>query len=179
MQLREESFHGFHLDPMNGRWFLPPPGYVKLNVDGSVINGNATYGGVLRDHEGNWVWGFTGSCGHSSPLAAELLALKEGLVAVLNNRCLCVIIESDSSIAVQLINGYPEENHPFMHIILECKSLFRRIWSCSITYVPRNYNNSADCIAKLGHTICSLGESVWFNEPPSSLLEVLRGDNIM
>lgn len=36
MQLREESFHGFHLDPMNGRWFRPPPGYVKLNVDGSV-----------------------------------------------------------------------------------------------------------------------------------------------
>lgn len=62
----EESFHGIHLDPMTGRWFKPPPGYV----DGNVRNGPATFSGVLRNHEGKWVWGFAGSCGFSSPLGA-------------------------------------------------------------------------------------------------------------
>lgn len=48
MQLRVEGFHGVHPDPINGRWFCPPPGYVKLNVDGSVRDGKAMYGGLLR-----------------------------------------------------------------------------------------------------------------------------------
>lgn len=54
MQLRMDDLHGLHLDPVNGRWFRPPPGYVKLNVDGSVRDGNSAYGGLLR----NWVIGF-------------------------------------------------------------------------------------------------------------------------
>ena len=81
MQLTEEHFQGFHLDLMNGRWFQPPQGVFKLNVDGSVRDGQATYGGLLRDHEGNWVWGFGGSCGSAYALYGELVAMKEGLLA--------------------------------------------------------------------------------------------------
>ena len=75
MQLKEDSFYKFHLDPMNGRWFYPPPGYVKLNVDGSVRDGQATFDGLLGDHEVSWMWGFVGSCWFSSPLYAKLMAM--------------------------------------------------------------------------------------------------------
>lgn len=87
MQLRIESFHGIYLDLINGRWFRPPPGYVKLNVDDSARDGSATYGGLLRDEKGHWGWGFTGSCGCNSILYAELMAMKEGLIALHQKKC--------------------------------------------------------------------------------------------
>lgn len=57
MKLHVHSFNGFHLDPVNGRWTLLHLGYVKLNIDGSVRDGNATYGGLLRYSTGQWLWG--------------------------------------------------------------------------------------------------------------------------
>ena len=155
MQLRVEGFHGIHLDPMNGRWFRPPPGYVKLNVDWSVRDGEATYGGLLRDDICRWQWGFSSFCGCSSPLYAELLALKEGLQGLLHHQCLRVIVESDSSEVVQLVNGLPDEDHPLLQLILDCKRFHSKFLNCTITYVSRTYNYSADCLAKFGHTLCT------------------------
>ena len=122
--------------PVDGRWFRPPPGYSKLNVDGSFQDGKATYGGLLRDTEGNWVWGYTGFCGFTSPLHAELMSLKEGLLALLQCRHLHIIVESDSSEAVNLINGFPDEEHSLLSVVLECKSIHSLLRSSSITYVP-------------------------------------------
>lgn len=131
-------FMGFIWTRWNGRWFRPLPGYVKLNVDCSVRGGNATYGGPLRDEEGRWVWGFTGSCGFKFVLYAELMAMKASLMALHQKKCVRVIVETNSSEVVQLVNGFP-------------KRLYRRLLSCSIACVPRVYNYSADCIAKLDH----------------------------
>ena len=90
-----------------------------------------------------------------------------------------MIIELDSSEVVQLINGFSEQDHPFLQLILKCKKLHRRLWTCSITYVPQNYNNSAYCIVKLGHIACSHQGTVWFVNPPSSVLEEVMKDRIM
>ena len=179
MKLRVEGFHGFHLDPLNGRWFRPPPGYVKLNIDGSVRDGEATYGGLLRDDEGGWKWSFSGFCGFSSPLFAELMALKEGLQGLVNHHCLRIIVESDSSEVVQLVNGFPDYDHPWLQLILECKRLHSLLLNCAITYVPRTYNYSADCLAKYGHNLCTHLETFWFSDPPSVVLEALRRDNVI
>lgn len=51
----------------------PIPGYLKLNVHGSFRDGVGTFGGVLRRETGEWLWGFTGKCGNTSPLHAELM----------------------------------------------------------------------------------------------------------
>ena len=92
MTLQMELLHGFHLDPVNGRWFRPPSGYSKLNVEGSVREGKSMYGGILRNDQGQWVWGFTGFCGHASPLQAELVAIKEGLSAIHHHGLFRVIL---------------------------------------------------------------------------------------
>ena len=70
-------------------------------------------------------------------------------------------------------------DHPFWQLILECKNIHRRLWSSAINYVPRTYNTSADCIAKLGHAICRPEEFVWLVNPPSTVLEAVRNDNIV
>lgn len=157
--------HRFHLDPMNSRWFRPPPGYYKLNVDGSYREGKATNGGVLGDVTGQWVWRFTGCSGCTSTLHAELMGLG-GLTAICDRNLLRVIIETDSAQVVKLVNDFLEEEHPYFHIILACKRLHRLNWSCHITYVPRNYKKSADCITKLGHSVCANASFVWFDVAP-------------
>ena len=81
------------MDPVNGRWSRPPPGYCKLNGDGSVRDGMATYGAILRDDQGTWLWEFTGCCGRSTPLATELSAIKEGLLALHRHGFMRVIME--------------------------------------------------------------------------------------
>lgn len=77
--------------------FAPLPSYVKLNVDGSVWDGKAMYGRLLRDEAGCWQWNLSGFCGFSSPLYAELMALKEGLKGIHQHLYLWIIVESDSS----------------------------------------------------------------------------------
>lgn len=59
-----------------------------------------------------------------------------------------VIIESNSSQAVNLIHGYPDEAYPHLRIILDCKRLHTLLWSSSITYVSRNANVCAHNLAK-------------------------------
>ncbi|KAE8705060.1 hypothetical protein F3Y22_tig00110430pilonHSYRG00193 [Hibiscus syriacus] len=58
----------------NKSWATPPRDWLKMNRDGShrVDTGLPTCGGVVRDHEGAWLSGFTKSIGYCSVLDAEL-----------------------------------------------------------------------------------------------------------
>ncbi|EEF38773.1 conserved hypothetical protein [Ricinus communis] len=61
---------------------LPPSlGRVKVNIDGSVklINGLASAGGLIRNTEGSWLFGFTHKLGSCSPLGAEFWGVLDGL----------------------------------------------------------------------------------------------------
>lgn len=79
-------------------WDLPPQGYFKLNVGGSVKRhtGYAGAGGLLRDHLGNWVHGFTMNVGITFAFIAELQALYEGLKLARELGVFKLIVESDS-----------------------------------------------------------------------------------
>ncbi|KAK8496590.1 hypothetical protein V6N12_003523 [Hibiscus sabdariffa] len=50
---------GAAVSPIN--WCPPDAGWVKLNTDGArfSVDGRASCGGVLRDHNGVWIRGFT------------------------------------------------------------------------------------------------------------------------
>ncbi|KAG5011037.1 hypothetical protein JHK82_019675 [Glycine max] len=58
-------------------WKPPPPTVLKLNTDGSsLVNpGQSGFGGVIRDSQRDWIIGYTGSCGVTTSLQAELFAL--------------------------------------------------------------------------------------------------------
>ena len=57
MLISLEKFGRYHLDPVNSRWSKPPPGYLKLNVDGGYRDSCGVFGGVLRNDDGEWLWG--------------------------------------------------------------------------------------------------------------------------
>ena len=63
MTLRVETFRVLSLDPVNRRWKGPPLGYVMLNTDGSYKDDDLSYGGLLRDENDDWLWGYAGKIG--------------------------------------------------------------------------------------------------------------------
>lgn len=61
------------------KWDKPSPGRYKLNIDRSARGEVATGGGIVRNHEGDVVTGFSNFYGHGSNNLAELMALRDGL----------------------------------------------------------------------------------------------------
>ncbi|KAJ1378408.1 Ribonuclease H-like superfamily [Sesbania bispinosa] len=61
--------------------WIPPSEGVALNSDGNSFGnpGNAGFGGLLRDADGAWLFGFYGTIGLADSLLAELLDLLMGL----------------------------------------------------------------------------------------------------
>lgn len=67
---------------MHVKWEPPKRGSYKLNSDGAACPtiGVSGYGGVIRDSNGNWMVGYTGSSRHTSSLHMELMGLLQGLL---------------------------------------------------------------------------------------------------
>lgn len=62
-------------------WFQQDRKGFILNVDGSSLGnpGPAGFGGLARNPDGGWIFGFSGHIGHSDVLKAELLGISTGL----------------------------------------------------------------------------------------------------
>ena len=64
----------------------PPPSWTTLNTVGcvNIITNAASGGGLLRDHIGNWIVGFSVNLGSCSILEVELWELIIGIFYILN-----------------------------------------------------------------------------------------------
>ncbi|MQL95383.1 hypothetical protein Taro_028055 [Colocasia esculenta] len=90
------------------KWLHPPSGILKLNVDGAfkLAAGGAGGGGILRDHKGICVFTFTKNYqGIISTLAAEALALCDGLTICCSKGFMDIVVETDSLNLVQIVTG--------------------------------------------------------------------------
>ncbi|MQL92920.1 hypothetical protein Taro_025554 [Colocasia esculenta] len=81
------------------KWMHPPTGRLKLNVGGAfkLANSGASGGGILRDHEGRFVFSFAKNYqGAIFALDAETRALRDGLTICCNKGILDILVETDS-----------------------------------------------------------------------------------
>ena len=64
--------------PQLVKWQVPLYPFCKLNTDGSALDnpGLAGAGGVLRDHQGRWLTGFSTRVGITSNNLAKLVAVR-------------------------------------------------------------------------------------------------------
>ncbi|KAF1895774.1 hypothetical protein Lal_00037890 [Lupinus albus] len=67
--------------------------------DSCVMNG----GGVLRDYEGKWLFGFSANFSVGSPILAELMGMDQGLRLAWNLGYKQITLESDCLESVQII----------------------------------------------------------------------------
>ncbi|KAJ1375533.1 Ribonuclease H-like superfamily [Sesbania bispinosa] len=60
-------------------------------------------GGVLRDSDGHWIWGFSDHCHYGSVIEAELLTLQVGLQYAWEQNHRCILCETDSLEVIHLL----------------------------------------------------------------------------
>lgn len=112
-------------------WHPPIGNSIKVNVDGSSFGnpGRAGFGGCIRNSCGEWISGFSGTCGCTSNINAELLAICHGLnKAWWQAGYSAIIIESDSKSALEMISEGVTQFHPHAPLVTHIRSLISRQW---------------------------------------------------
>ncbi|KAL7239716.1 hypothetical protein ACSBR2_005572 [Camellia fascicularis] len=87
---------------------------LKLNTDGS-------FGGLIRDERGAWVCGYYGKLQPRTSLEAELWALYKELTIILQQGLNDVIIETNATQVVQLMEEEIGDKCPFKNIVEDRK----------------------------------------------------------
>ena len=118
--------------------------------------------------------GFSRSIGFASSVQAELRALLDGLIMIVELNIPYLEIEMDSLVTVDLILDVHPANVFLRSIVADCKCLLEQFEGVSIKHVYREANVCADLLAKAG---CNqLVEFMLFCTPPAHVLEALRFD---
>ncbi|OAY82868.1 putative ribonuclease H protein [Ananas comosus] len=137
-------------------WRPPPDGWVKLNTDGSFV-GRGSSGGagfVARDSEGLFVFAGASSCPGVNPLYSELWAIRAALTRAIEAGFPRVLLESDSSSAVDLLGGRIKNANAAprgtKRLVQDCLALRCRFREIIIQHTYREGNRVADRLAALG-----------------------------
>ena len=136
---------------------------MKANTDGSVVNLNASCGGIFRDFRGTFLGCFASNVGNGSVLEAELMGLIIAMEFAVSNHWNRLWLECNSSSAV----------HTFKNPTLIPIRLRNRWHNCLqqgmtviCSHVFREGNYCADKLASLGHDVT---DNTWYTTMPSSL----------
>lgn len=160
--------------PSPHNWAPPPDNFFKLNSDGSLRDGIATAGGIIRNHRGEWVAGFSMNIGPSSIQDSEIWGLRQGLFLALQTGIKNLIVESDSLEAIQALNQDISPTTPAPALVLDCKGLLLKFEATRLRHSPRETNHAADFLAKIGH---DLPQGVSIHEsPPTGVLSIICND---
>lgn len=137
------------------RWQKPSREFVKLNVDGSarLAAGTSAAGGVCRDDEGRWLFGFSTRLGNNSAHSAELQAVSYGLTTAWEEGYRKIILESDSELVTSALNNMNRNIASEGALMEQCRELLNREWTCEVHHVYREANKCADYLASLSTRI--------------------------
>ena len=158
------------------RWSKPGGGWLKLNTDGSFGGEGVTFGcgGLLRDSNGRWIRGFAKAMVVSSSLAAEMWALREGLILCLDVQTQAVEIELDATAAISFLSGNSNTNGDLFGLVDDCKDLLKQLPQVRMLHCYREANACADTLARLGAV--SDGGDSYFVTPPHNVIPFLNFD---
>lgn len=117
---------------------------------------------------------FSANLGHGEILVAELWTLYHGLKLAQRLQVTRLIVETDSTIVLHLLNAKLEPNHPILTLLNMYRVCWKSSWDCSIFHVFREVNFAADSLAKMGHEM-EMGIHC-FVLPPGGITGVLQED---
>ena len=147
-----------------------------MNTDDSSLGNLGLAGGrgVIHNHVGDWVGGFSWAIGVTTSVQAELMALKDGLNLTIDLGILHLEIEMDSLVAVELVKSIITPNAFLSTIVTDCRSLMERFEIYSLKHIFREVNGCADLLVKAG---CDQTPNfISFPNVPAYVLEVLTFD---
>ncbi|BAS93480.1 Os05g0348500 [Oryza sativa Japonica Group] len=132
------------------RWARPPPGWCKLNFDGSVFNDGsprASIGGVIRDSDAGVVLAFAETTEHWTVGVVEARAMIRGLRFALACFIERLVVEGDDLVLVQLIRGEETQTRIPAAMQEEILNLLRCFAEVDVRHIYREGNSVA-------HTLC-------------------------
>ncbi|MBA0803591.1 hypothetical protein Gohar_013785 [Gossypium harknessii] len=125
------------------------PSWVSLRADGSVRfdEGFAADGGCVRNHNGEWIIGFTKYLGNCIVLEAELLGILDRLNLILDRCFEIILIQTDS---IEAINVILEDSlgNSNSALVRKIHLILRKIEQWKIQYIPREENLITNSLAK-------------------------------
>ncbi|XP_074336077.1 uncharacterized protein LOC141673246 [Apium graveolens] len=147
---------------------FPNPWWI-LHVDGAVNNGGAGAGIVLVSPEGHHLMSAIHFKFYATNNDAEYEALINGLKIALEMGVRNLITKSDSELVVNQVNGGFQARGPWMELYLRCtQRLIGKFKEFRMECVPREKNNNADALAKMG----SQQEAMLLGSIPLEILEI-------
>lgn len=157
-------------------WMRPPPGVVKLTVDGCSRGnpGMAASGGILRDHRGVTIAAFGSFLGHKPILYAELMAVCEGLELASRLGHSVLEVESDSATVVSWIHSKGPVRWDYSYLLRRACRLISS--SIQVRHVHREATSAADFLANWACTLRSSRRFSSFQELPRGLSGILHTD---
>ena len=134
------------------RWEKPEVGWFRLNSDGSLSGnpGPAGSGGLIRNGEGGWVYGYARKIGITMSFAIELQGLKDGLLQCLNLHFPAIEIEIDTKSIIDLLNNPRAANNVVSPLVNDCRYLISQLPQVRIKHCFRKANRCVDAFARLG-----------------------------
>ena len=126
-------------------------GWSRLNTDGSALGslGKAGGGRLIRNHNGDWVAGFSRSLGCTNSFMAELWALRNGLILAKDLNLNSLIVELDAKSVVQLMNS-DSSNMLMEPLLTNCSTLLKAIPNKRVEHIYREAIHCADALARIG-----------------------------
>ncbi|XP_074342448.1 uncharacterized protein LOC141680010 [Apium graveolens] len=129
---------------------LPHPWWI-LHVDGAVNNNRSGAGIVLITPEGHCLMSASHFKFNATNNDAEYEALINGLKLALEVGAVNLIVQSDSELVVNQVNGGFQARGPRTELYMRCtKRLLEKFLSAKLESVPREENSNADALAKMG-----------------------------
>ncbi|KAL2341968.1 hypothetical protein Fmac_009908 [Flemingia macrophylla] len=166
----------FHNEPIPVTWKKPGIGWTKLNFDGSCksISGKASIGGVVRNHNADFLLGYAESIGQANSTIAELTALRRGMELALEygwNKYLWV--EGDAKTLVEIIVKRRQVRcTEVQRHISNINSILPEFENCIVSHIYREGNRAADKFAQMGHD--SNHPRIWRVPPDEVLVQLLE-----
>jgi ribonuclease HI len=162
--------------PPAKRWQRPIPGWVKLNIDGSVKleDGTAGSGMVLRDETGQVIFcACRQLLGCDDPYESEVKACEEGLRLALQLTTKPIIVETDCSNLIMAATGKTQDRSVLVHFISEIRFLSstRQI---SFVKADRLQNRVSHGLANFARS--EARTMVWLGSGPDCVVQELNLD---
>ncbi|KAL3643785.1 hypothetical protein CASFOL_014600 [Castilleja foliolosa] len=143
-------------------WNRPNSDVYKLNVDGSFKDSLGTFGGIIRDCEGNLIFSFWGKSEDNDAAETEIDAINRGIDCCIRKGLNNVTIETDSTMAIRAFQG--KINNP----MLIYRTRRHRGLYPDINLIYREQNATADKLAKWARNHGD-GETEKYHELPSEI----------
>ncbi|KAH0714996.1 hypothetical protein KY284_007901 [Solanum tuberosum] len=155
------------------KWSPPLTETFKLNIDGSFSKdrNKGGIGGVIRDHNGQWVMGLYHNI--TAQNHCEVEALLEGLKIVADCSIVPIEIELDSSEVIEAL----EDTQPIYATKMNsCRLLMKRLGNPLVRHSFRQANKVADFLSRLGTKLTPSAQAAILSTPLDHTLSLIKDD---